>query len=338
MSGGRRRFFPSKRQLRSLALSILLFLLLTIVGGLSLYLYQLYTGGNRGEEGVGGKGGSTTSIEEIRRKEQEVLRAVLSEVEDYRKNLSSSSPTPPASSGSSSSAPPPPPPPKRREEVKRESHPVTPKGTLAIIIDDVAFDYQVRALQSLKIPINLSFFPPNSRHPHTARYARRLRHYMIHLPLEAVHFRREEENTLRTESSLAEMERVVQKLREQFPRARYINNHTGSKFTADRRAMKRLISVLDRYGFRFIDSRTTPQTQVPAIMGELGRPYIHRDIFLDNVLSLSAIKGQIRKAVAIARKRGFAIAIGHPHAKTIRALRESKEILKKVKLIYIDEL
>ncbi|MRI58182.1 MAG: hypothetical protein C6H99_01605 [Epsilonproteobacteria bacterium] len=212
------------------------------------------------------------------------------------------------------------------------------KPKLAIIIDDVAFGWQVKALRSLGMPLNLSFFPPSASHPNTPRYARSFGHYMIHLPMEANGFVREEIDTLRTTSSRQEMERVIRDLRRHFPRARFLNNHTGSRFTADYEAMRRLLPILERYGFVFVDSRTTSKTQVPRVMRELGKRYIARDIFLDNRPDPAYIKTQLKKAIKRAKAKGFAIAIGHPRPATIKALRESKTILKDVELIYIDNL
>ncbi len=161
---------------------------------------------------------------------------------------------------------------------------------------------------------------------------------MIHLPMEAMHYLHEERYTLRPTTTTREMDRYIAKLRKDFPRARCINNHTGSRFTADYEAMKQLIGVLDRYRFCFLDSRTTPKTQVPKLMRHLHRSYLARDIFLDNDIDVAKIKTQLKKAVRLAKRKGLAIAIGHPHAKTLEAIRESKGILKEVRLIYVDEL
>ncbi len=161
---------------------------------------------------------------------------------------------------------------------------------------------------------------------------------MIHLPMEAMHYSHEERYTFRPTTSTLAMDRYVAALRKEFPRARCINNHTGSRFTADYKAMKRLISVLDRYHFCFIDSRTTPRTQVPRLMRNFHRRYLARNVFLDNDINVAKIKAQLKKAIHLAKRRGLAIAIGHPHAKTLEAIRESKGILKEVRLIYVDEL
>jgi polysaccharide deacetylase 2 family uncharacterized protein YibQ len=128
------------------------------------------------------------------------------------------------------------------------------------------------------------------------------------------------------------------RIRRYFPKALYVNNHTGSKFTADEKAVRRLVDVLDQYGFGLIDSRTTKDTAIPRVMRSLGRPYLHRDVFLDNKADIAYIQGQIKKAVARAKRRGYAIAIGHPRPKTFEALRRSRGLFKEVRLIYVDDL
>ena len=144
--------------------------------------------------------------------------------------------------------------------------------------------------------------------------------------------------TLRTTFSDEEIEARVKELRKLFPHARYINNHTGSVFTDDYAAMERLYRVLRKEGFFFVDSRTIGSTKVPQITKVCGDTYVARDVFIDNVQSLPHIHKQLQKAVKIAKKRGYAIAIGHPHEKTFEALSSAKEILQDVDLVYIDEL
>jgi polysaccharide deacetylase 2 family uncharacterized protein YibQ len=46
-----------------------------------------------------------------------------------------------------------------------------------------------------------------------------------------------------------------------------------------------------------------------------------RDVFLDNDLDLASIRRQLALTERIARRRGSAVAIGHPHDATIEALR-----------------
>ncbi|WP_456450664.1 divergent polysaccharide deacetylase family protein [Hydrogenimonas sp.] len=209
---------------------------------------------------------------------------------------------------------------------------------LAIIIDDVAYASQLRAIRALPWHITPSIFPPTPRHPDTPKIAAKLDHYMIHLPMEAMRYNNPEDDTLTTESSAAEIDLRVRRLRHWFPHARFINNHTGSRFTADMASMERFFPVAKRYGFVFVDSRTTPKTVVPELCKRYKLPYIARDIFLDNEPDTAYIQNQLKKAVRLAKAHGYAIAIGHPHGSTLKALAASKKILKGVDVVYIDEL
>ncbi|SMC09379.1 divergent polysaccharide deacetylase family protein [Nitratiruptor tergarcus] len=330
-------FFSSKKYL---ILSLLIFIILFILGVLGVYLYKL--GFSTGYTEALHK--SQSSIAAIKKKEKDALKHLtdtkLSEIEDFEKNAHKTAASAASSMSESSSSA------KRvlkHKEYKKRKHAtyLLHKGQrpkLVLILDDVAYRYQVNAIKRLGLKITPSFFPPTPRHPNTWKYAKEFRHYMIHLPMEATNFPHEEYNTLHTNSSKEFIERVVASLRERFPHAKFINNHTGSKFTADAAAMNRLIPLLNKYGFIFVDSRTTPNTVVKSVVEKYGYPYIARNIFLDNEQNVSYIRNQLKKAVHIAKRNGYAIAIGHPHQKTLQALARSKDILKDVQLIYIDDL
>ncbi len=215
---------------------------------------------------------------------------------------------------------------------------ISNKPKLAIIIDDVSTKSQVNAIKSLGLRVNISFFPPSKARPNSAILASKEIFYMVHLPMEARNYTAEEPLTMRIKHSQQEITKRVKELKKLFPNVKYINNHTGSKFTSNELAMNRLIIALDKYKINFIDSRTTAETKVPLVMKKFGKKYVARDIFLDNLQDKAYIKGQIQKAIKIAKKNGSAIAIGHPHANTIMALHESKELLKEVELVYVNKL
>ncbi len=212
------------------------------------------------------------------------------------------------------------------------------KPLLAIIIDDVSSRREVDALNSLGITLSKSYLPPKSSNRASETLAKNDSFYMIHIPLEAALYAHQEPLTLLVGDSVETIEHRVKELARIFPEARYANNHTGSTFTSDVDSMRALIEALDRYNITFVDSRTTSKTVVPSLMKELHRRYIGRDIFLDHEENIETIKKQLKKAIAIAHKRGYAIAIGHPRKLTIKALRESKELLNSVELVYLDEL
>jgi len=209
---------------------------------------------------------------------------------------------------------------------------------LAIIIDDVSSELQMQQLLATHRRLNLSFFPPSVTSPETPHAAKKMNFFMIHLPLEAMNFNRPQENTLTVQSSSEEIERVIKGIRKDFPKARWINNHTGSRFTSDLEAMKRLMVVLKKYQFRFVDSVTIGRSKVKDAADYVGMPFLKRDIFLDNEPDVLYIKGQLKKAVEMAKRHGYAIAIGHPKRQTIEALQQAGEILKDVRLVYVKDL
>lgn len=226
---------------------------------------------------------------------------------------------------------PPPPPPKQRIQGDTEAK-------LVIIIDDVSYDHDLEAIRSTELPLVCSFLPPSERHPDSAKLAKNLSRYMVHLPLEAVDFKEEEPFTLRVGDSEETITKRIKQLEILFPKMRYVNNHTGSKFTADIESMERLFKVLKAEGITFIDSRTTAQTKAPEASENLGLRYLGRDVFLDHKDGVENIKKQIALAVEKAKKEGYAIAIGHPRPDTIEALRESKALLRQVKLVGIQQI
>jgi polysaccharide deacetylase 2 family uncharacterized protein YibQ len=210
---------------------------------------------------------------------------------------------------------------------------------LAIIIDDVHTRAQLRAIMALGMPVTPSIFPPYTLSPHTNTLATFAPHYMIHLPMESgnAKFNRQSK-TLMTTASSAQMTARIHELRRLFPRARFINNHTGSVFTGNYRAMDTLYRAMRKEGFIFIDSKTTGKSKVRQIARHYGDAYVARDVFIDNIQEVGYIHGQLAKAVALAKKHGYAIAIGHPHEATLKALQSAKGLLKEVEVVYIDSL
>lgn len=226
-----------------------------------------------------------------------------------------------------------PPPPPKREIVDAGT-----EAKLVIIIDDVSYSRDVNAIKSTGLPLTMSFLPPTQRHPESAILALSEKEYMVHLPLEAMSYNHEEPYTLKVDDDEKTIRAQIQKIKRLYPNVRYINNHTGSKYTADRAAMERLMQVMKEENLIFVDSRTTPQTKVPEAVKTAGQAYMGRDVFLDHTDGVDNIKRQIKDAIRIAKKHGSAIAIGHPRKDTIQALKESKELLQNVKIVTISQL
>ena len=208
---------------------------------------------------------------------------------------------------------------------------------LAIIIDDMMSKEQVKKLKSLNLKLNPSFFPPYKNHDDTPKLAAEFDFYMVHLPLEAIAFNHKLP-FLKASDSAEKIEESIRRIKQDFKGLRYINNHTGSLFTSDERAMRKLFVSLKKYDLLFVDSRTIGASKALKMAQEFGQSYIKRDIFLDNEEDVDYTKNQLKNVVELAKKRGFAIAIGHPKKTTFKALEESRDLLKSVELVYLSEI
>ena len=236
----------------------------------------------------------------------------------------------------------------QKENAKKDDFAVVPftpnssvkgRAKLVLIIDDVATFEHASMIKSLGLKITPSIFPATKTHPDTPNIARTFEFYMIHLPMQAKHFDSPEIGTLTINESFESMHEKIKKIRKDFPRAKYTNNHTGSRFTSDYDAMDKAYRALIEQGFIFVDSKTIAQTAVARAAKKYNQPYISRDIFLDDDPSAGAVRRELVAAVNLAKKRGYAIAIGHPKKNTIAVIKASKNnILKDVEVVYLKDI
>ena len=236
----------------------------------------------------------------------------------------------------------------QKESAKKDDFAVVPftpnssvkgRAKLVLIIDDVATFEHASMIKSLGLKITPSIFPATKTHPDTPSIARSFEFYMIHLPMQAKHFNSPEIGTLTINESFESMLEKIKKIRKDFPRAKYTNNHTGSRFTSDYDAMDKAYRALIEQGFIFVDSKTIAQTAVARAAKKYNQPYISRDIFLDDDPSAAAVRRELVAAVNLAKKRGYAIAIGHPKKNTIAVIKASKNnILKDVEVVYLKDI
>nr|WP_252981669.1 divergent polysaccharide deacetylase family protein [Aliarcobacter butzleri] len=188
-------------------------------------------------------------------------------------------------------------------------------------------------------PITMAFLPPTSTHKDSAKIAQNVPFHMIHFPLQASSaFKGEEINTLKITDSYETIENRVKQLRNWYPNAKYTNNHTGSVFTENDEAMDKLFKALVKYNFIFVDSKTSAKSVGQKYANKYNLPYISRNIFLDNEKSYEYIKSQLIKTVELAKKHGYAVAIGHPYDITLKVLKESKHLLNDVDPILVNKL
>lgn len=207
----------------------------------------------------------------------------------------------------------------RSRESMRPCVPAAP--CLAIIIDDIGRDPRaLRRLLSLPLALTFSVLPHASSTPLCLAALRsRGAAVMLHLPMEP-HDRRE----LTDEPVVLFKDRaILAPLRVAFaavPSPVAVNNHMGSAFTEDPAAMRVVLRELSRRRTPFVDSRTTSHSVACRIAGEVGLPCLARDVFLDDPKDLATVRYRLDQAVRLARRRGRAIAIGHPFPRTLAVL------------------
>jgi polysaccharide deacetylase 2 family uncharacterized protein YibQ len=146
---------------------------------------------------------------------------------------------------------------------------------------------------------------------------------MLHVPMEPQGYPAVNpgDDALFVAQSDAEIRRRFDLLLASVPYVTGTNNHMGSRFTEDARALSPVMESLRERGLFFIDSRTTGQSKVTEVAHRFGVPTMNRDVFLDNVAEVSAIVREIKRLQSKARSQGTAIGICHPYPETLEALR-----------------
>ncbi|MEL6365493.1 MAG: divergent polysaccharide deacetylase family protein [Pseudomonadota bacterium] len=202
--------------------------------------------------------------------------------------------------------------------------PPAPSGRprIAIVIDDLGLTEEADArIRRLPGALTVAVLPygPRARAQALAASAAG-REVIVHIPLEPAGEETAGPGALRTDHDSARLRRLVEAHLAAVPGAVGANGHMGSRFTADRGAMRILIGEIDRRGLFFLDSRTTAATAAPAAALDVGASILTRDVFLDDDPAEEAVRAQLRALEEIARQDGSAIAIGHPRPQTIAAL------------------
>jgi len=213
---------------------------------------------------------------------------------------------------------------------------------LAIVIDDMGYQPRIDE-ELLRLDLDLSFaFLPYG--PHTvdqAALAGRLgRDILLHVPMEP---RESGEGlgpgALTLAMGPAERAAVFAEDLARVGQAVGVNNHMGSRFTADRAAMRDFLAgVRERHLF-FLDSVTAGDSLGYELAGELGVKRGRRQVFIDNVRETGQIVARIRELLAVAEHQGQAVGIGHPSPETLAALRTAgPEIEGRARLVGVSRL
>ncbi len=197
------------------------------------------------------------------------------------------------------------------------------RPAVAIVIDDMGVD-RARSLRMIDLegPLTLSLMTYADNLPDLAARARRGGHeVMAHLPMEPIDPKENPgKGALRVGMDEAAIRATLAADLDTWNGYVGINNHMGSKFTTDRARMNVVMMELKARGLLWLDSKTIQGSAGTAAAQAAGVPYIERDVFIDNEQTVEAVLAQLAEAEKVARGRGTAIAIGHPHDATLEAL------------------
>lgn len=194
---------------------------------------------------------------------------------------------------------------------------------IAIVIDDLGMDRRRSAeAAALPGPLTLAWLPYAGNLEQQTAAAREHGHeLLVHMPMEPLGGEYPGPNALTTSLSADTVRHRLGQHLDRFPGHVGMNNHMGSRFTSNARAMAPVIDELRARGLMFLDSRTAGSSVAASMALEAGLPTAARDVFLDNGPFSSEVQSRLREVEEIARRRGHAVAIGHPYDVTLSTLR-----------------
>ncbi|WAS93871.1 divergent polysaccharide deacetylase family protein [Nannocystis punicea] len=205
------------------------------------------------------------------------------------------------------------------------------RGHLAIVIDDIGRElHYFDQLLALRFPLTFSVVPGGvyavGAQLRLRSDRRRPREILLHLPSEPLDAAKmtggpeAREQFLRVDATADQLRAALRAALDRVPVAVGVNNHMGSRLTADRAAMDALMPELRARGLFFLDSRTTVHSQGLAAADAAGVPALGRDVFLDHDPRPNAILAQLQQAAARAREAPT-VVIAHPSQEVVEALR-----------------
>jgi polysaccharide deacetylase 2 family uncharacterized protein YibQ len=234
----------------------------------------------------------------------------------------------------------PPPAPPQKEPVP-PSHERLPK--VALIIDDLGNDRRLaRKFIRLDSNLTISILPQSPFTKYIAKDARENGlEIMLHQPMEPNEYPKVHPGPgvlLTAMSPDAIIDQLNANL-DAIPDIKGVNNHMGSKMTANAPQMRQIFSVLKKRDLFFVDSRTTRESTCRMSASLLQVPFAERDVFIDHRHNSDFIHRQLKELVRIAQKKGFAVGIAHPHVSTYEVLLETlPELKKRIELVPVSQI
>lgn len=205
------------------------------------------------------------------------------------------------------------------------------KPRLVFVIDDIGSNMKYhRELKALGNQVTYAILPQ-------LRYSKKFgdigkstgAEVILHLPLEARDGRYPGPGLITTQMDEKTVRSTIDRNLGTVPHHAGVNNHMGSLGTSDPRLMEIILKDLKERGLFFLDSRTSSDSISLGIGKKMGIPILKRDVFLDNEDNQAAVRTRVYELATLARKKGFAIGIGHYRYNTLKVLSEEIPRLKR---------
>ena len=215
---------------------------------------------------------------------------------------------------------------EKAHKISPEVSPPSLKGTIGIIIDDFGYRNDEVSKGFLKLNARLTYAViPGHEHSKSFGELAIKNGYevIVHMPFENLANKGgEDEFVLATHMDSETIQERVRTALDQIPLAIGMNNHQGSKASADQHVMSNVARVMKERNLFFVDSRTTAKTVAESTMEVFGVPTTRRNVFLDNEDDEGKILAQLIELVEKSDKWGAAVGIGHVKPKTLKILQE----------------
>jgi len=210
----------------------------------------------------------------------------------------------------------------------RRSSRVKPAGkngpVVAIVVDDFGFfrNSLVSDFMKLKIRLTVSVIPGLKHSPEICRMAAGSgKEAICHMPMEPENGSGDYGDLPLVMVSMDDgrIEEVVERALETTPGVVGMNNHMGSKATADSRVMRAVIAVCRKHDIFFFDSLTSSRSVASEVARSMGMAGLSNDLFLDN--KGDDIRGRMDRLLEIASSRGYATGIMHVRRDSLEGLK-----------------
>ena len=210
---------------------------------------------------------------------------------------------------------------------------VKPRGKICLVIDDFGYAHNetTNGFLSLDTSITFAIIPGQIYSSSIGLLADSLGYEtIIHMPMEPHNYDSlSEKGFILTEKLNAqEVDERIELSFLEIPTALGLNNHQGSKATANLQLMKYVARSLKKYDKFFLDSFTNPESRAYITMRRFGVKTELRQVFLDHIEDSLHIKAKLDSLVNLSHTMDVAIGIGHVKPKTLSILKQEIPRLK----------